>query len=174
MSSAPDPSLLEIDYTFAGFSSILNLPRVLHGVTGTTAPGSYSIVDYGIQTPSSSTSLTTTSGKSGTPTSTGNPSTTNSQPPSTSITPSTSKSNAGAIAGGVVGGLAVLAAIGLLFFYFRRRSNNRNVQEMSRGNTPAYNTIPLEYQVAKNSAHVEAELPEQPRYHDTRPSEMQA
>lgn len=50
-----------------------------------------------------------------------------------------SKTNVGAIAGGVVGGVVGLAGLGLLAFFLRRRSKNKKqqtVSEMSAQNSP--------------------------------------
>ncbi|KUJ14359.1 uncharacterized protein LY89DRAFT_686843 [Mollisia scopiformis] len=172
---ASAPSQLQIDYTYTGFTGTINLPRVLSGVAGTTAPGSFSVVNYGIQTPSTSSSQATSSSAS---TGSSSSSSTPGAPPpaSTSGASSPSKSNAGAIAGGVVGGIAVLAVIGLLFFYYRRRSYNRDVQEMPGINMTRYNAVPpASPPLGKDPIQApQAELQGQPRYHDTQPTEMQA
>ncbi|KAL1902734.1 hypothetical protein Sste5346_001177 [Sporothrix stenoceras] len=82
-------------------------------------------------TSSKSKKSTSTTSPSSAPATSTSPSTPTSPLPSTSPTGSTSKkSNAGAIAGGVVGGVAGLALIGLGVFFLLRRNNTNKVNNV--------------------------------------------
>lgn len=79
-----------------------------------------------------SPNATTSSGNSTTGGGGGGSSATHSAGASTA-TSSSSKSNAGPIAGGVVGGVAGLALIGLGIFLFRRRRQQASAAELAAG-----------------------------------------
>ncbi|KAF2679571.1 hypothetical protein K458DRAFT_393700 [Lentithecium fluviatile CBS 122367] len=132
-------------------------------------------------TPTGST--TSSSESSPTPTVTGSPAQLSSTPTNTDSSPSTttlqsgatdsstsaatsSKStNAGAIAGGVVGGIAVLAIAGLVFFFIRRRSAEANKKEAAELGPPDYQESPTEkyaYHSELPGAVAATELPGHP------------
>jgi hypothetical protein len=105
------------------------------GILDAVAPSSASATPT--NSPSSSTGAAAASTASGafqpgtaatsaSPSQTGNPQPNNAQSPSSTATPASSSSTStGAIAGGVVGGLAVLALAGLGFYFIRRRTNKK-------------------------------------------------
>ncbi|KAJ4006967.1 hypothetical protein NW766_010375 [Fusarium irregulare] len=129
--------------TTSGFTSGL-LPSRLDDSTLTT---SLEVVVYPAEATAKSNTGTSGSETSNEATSTEATSTepTSAEPTSTSTYESQnegggeSKTNVGAIAGGVVGGVVGLASLGLLAFFLRRRSKNKKEQtvpEMSAQNSP--------------------------------------
>lgn len=126
----------DIEYTYSDFSTPIFLPRLLTGKLGTTAVGTYTSPNIATQTPnpsSSSGSATTNPSDLGKPAA--------SSAGTTSAAASSSKSsNAGAIAGSVVGGVVALAAVGILFFCYRKKYKKVPQQEQgdAEGTTPDY------------------------------------
>ncbi|KAF8857705.1 hypothetical protein BDZ45DRAFT_744206 [Acephala macrosclerotiorum] len=137
------PSQLSIEYAHTGFSTPLYLPRVIHDII---PPSSTSSASTSSSSGSPSSSPMTSSGQIGTSTSTQSPS--SSRAPAA---PKSSKTNTGATAGGAVGGVVALAALGILLFFFRKNlGKKKHVQEIAhdrkgypdKSHPPGYNTAP--------------------------------
>jgi len=110
------PSQLNIEFTYTGFTTPLPLPRLATALSNCNSAGTCKAgIKLETQIPSGSSIVSSKK------------STTTSQNPSGTVKPQegSKTSIAGPVAGGVVGGLAVIAAAVVAIFWFRSRQRRK-------------------------------------------------
>jgi len=185
------PTELQVEYTYAGFTTPIFLPRVIPGIVGATAPGTFTTISVLTQTPpptmssppptsapsnvSSSTILAQLTAASST-----NPAQGTTFSSSANNTPSSSNHPRAGIAAGVaVGGVLLLSGIGFLIFFMRKKYKKTPHLVDADKDLPGYELDISTSHILSNGKdsytyQTRAELPGRPRMYDTRPVELQA